>query len=97
VDDLIEGFIRTIALSANPGPINLGNPNEFTMLELAEKIQAIVGTKLPVEFSTMPVDDPRQRCPDISKAKQMLNGWEPKVQLQEGLTKSIAYFRGLKK
>ncbi len=97
VDDLIEGFIRIMALPTNPGPINLGNPNEFTMLELADKIQAIVGTKLPVEFNPIPVDDPRQRCPNITKAKQMLNGWEPKIQLQEGLTKSIAYFRGLKK
>jgi len=97
VDDLIEGFIRMMALPTNPGPINLGNPNEFTMLELADKVQAIIGTKLPVEFNPIPVDDPRQRRPDITKAKQMLNGWEPKVQLQEGLTKSIAYFRGLKK
>ena len=86
-----------MALPSNPGPINLGNPNEFTMLELADKVQAIVGTKLPIEFNPIPVDDPRQRRPDITKAKQMLNGWEPKVQLQEGLTKSIAYFRGLKK
>jgi UDP-glucuronate decarboxylase len=97
VDDLIEGFIRMMALPSNPGPINLGNPHEFTMLELADKIQAIVGTKLPIEFNPIPVDDPRQRRPDITKAKQMLNGWEPKIQLQEGLTKSIAYFRSLKK
>ena len=97
VDDLIEGFIRMMALPSNPGPINLGNPNEFTMLELADKVQAIIGTKLAIEFNPIPVDDPRQRRPDITKAKQMLNGWEPKVQLQEGLTKSIAYFRGLKK
>ena len=97
VDDLIEGFMRMLALPSNPGPINLGNPYEFTMLELADKVQALVGTKLPIQFNPIPVDDPRQRRPDITKAKQMLNGWEPKIQLQEGLTKTVAYFRGLKK
>ncbi len=93
VDDLIEGFIRVLALETNQGPINLGNPNEFTMLELAEKVQALVGSKLPIVFNPLPVDDPKQRCPDISKAKKYLNNWEPKVQLREGLEKSLAYFR----
>lgn len=93
VDDLIEGFVRVLSLPTNPGPINLGNPNEFTMLELAEKVQAHVGSKLPIVFNPLPVDDPKQRCPDISKAKKHLNGWEPKVQLREGLEKSVAYFR----
>ncbi len=93
VDDLIEGFVRVLSLPTNPGPINLGNPNEFTMLELAEKVQAHVGSKLPIVFNPLPVDDPKQRCPDISKAKKHLNDWEPKVQLREGLEKSVAYFR----
>ncbi len=93
VDDLIEGFIRVLALETNQGPINLGNPNEFTMLELAEKVQALVGSKLPIVFNPLPVDDPKQRRPDISKAKKYLNNWEPKVQLREGLEKSLAYFR----
>jgi UDP-glucuronate decarboxylase len=93
VDDLIEGFIRVLALETNQGPINLGNPNEFTMLELAEKVQALVGLKLPIVFNPLPVDDPKQRCPDISKAKKYLNNWEPRVQLREGLEKSLAYFR----
>ncbi len=93
VDDLIEGFVRVLALETNPGPINLGNPNEFTMLELAEKVQELVGSKLPIVFNPLPVDDPKQRCPNIDKAKKLLNHWEPKVQLCEGLEKSIAYFR----
>jgi UDP-glucuronate decarboxylase len=63
------------------------------MLELAEKVQALVGSKLPIVFNPLPVDDPKQRCPDISKAKKYLNNWEPKVQLREGLEKSLAYFR----
>ena len=63
------------------------------MLELAEKVQALVGSKLPIVFNPLPVDDPKQRCPNIDKAKKILNGWEPKVQLREGLEKSLAYFR----
>jgi UDP-glucuronate decarboxylase len=93
VDDLIEGFVRVLALPSNPGPINLGNPNEFTMLELAEKVQALVGSKLPIVFNPLPVDDPKQRCPDISKAKKYLNNWEPKVQLREGLEKTVLFFK----
>jgi UDP-glucuronate decarboxylase len=93
VDDLIEGFIRVLGLSSNPGPINLGNPNEFTMIQLAERVQELIRSKLPIVFNTLPVDDPKQRCPDISKAKKHLNGWEPKVQLREGLEKSISYFK----
>ena len=93
VDDLIEGFIRVLALETNQGPINLGNPNEFTMLELAEKVQTLVGSKLPIVLNPSPVDDPKQRCPNINKAKQVLSGWEPRVQLREGLEKSVAYFK----
>jgi UDP-glucuronate decarboxylase len=93
VDDLIEGFIRVLALPANPGPINLGNPNEFTMLELAEKVQALVGSKLPIVFNPLPIDDPKQRCPNIDKAKKLLNHWEPQVQLREGLEKTVLFFK----
>lgn len=96
VDDLIEGFVRVLALKTNQGPINLGNPNEFTMLELAERVQALVGSKLPIVFNPLPVDDPKQRCPNIDKAKKLLNHWEPQVQLREGLEKSIAYFSQIK-
>jgi len=97
VDDLIEGFIRALALPTNPGPINLGNPNEFTMLELAEKVQGLVGSKLPIVFNPLPVDDPKQRCPNIDKAKKLLNHWEPKVQLSEGLEKTILFFKSQNK
>jgi UDP-glucuronate decarboxylase len=97
VDDLIEGFIRVLALPSNPGPINLGNPNEFTMLELAEKVQALVGSKLPIVFNPLPVDDPKQRCPNIDKAKKLLNHWEPQVQLREGLEKTILFFKSQNK
>ena len=96
VDDLIEGFIRALALPSNPGPINLGNPNEFTMLELAEKVQALVGSKLPIVFNPPPIDDPKQRCPNIDKAKKLLNHWEPQVQLREGLEKTVSYFKNAK-
>ena len=76
-----------------PGPINLGNPEEFTMLQLAEAVQQLVGSSLPLRFETLPTDDPKQRRPDIAKARRLLNGWEPKVQLAEGLARTLAYFR----
>jgi UDP-glucuronate decarboxylase len=97
VDDLIEGFVRVLALPSNPGPINLGNPNEFTMLELAEKVQALVGSKLPIVFNPLPIDDPKQRCPNIDKAKKLLNHWEPQVQLREGLEKTVLFFKSQNK
>lgn len=93
VDDLIEGFVRALALPENPGPINLGNPNEFTMLQLAEAVQKLVGSSLPLRYEPLPIDDPKQRRPDITKAQRLLNGWEPKVQLPEGLAKTLGYFR----
>ena len=94
MNDLIEGFMRVLAHPDNLGPVNLGNPDEFTMLQLAEEVQRIVGTRLPLKFEPMPLDDPRQRQPDITKARQLL-GWEPKVKLAEGLMKTIEYFRSL--
>lgn len=92
VDDLIEGFIRLFN-SPNDvtGPINLGNPSEFTILELAEKVIAVTGSKSEIIFKSLPEDDPRQRRPDITKANQVLD-WKPKVPLDKGLKKTVAYF-----
>lgn len=93
VDDLIEGMYRL--MDSRPGftgPVNIGNPGEFTMLELAEKVLQITGSKSKLKFLPLPQDDPMQRQPVIDLAKKEL-GWEPKVQLEEGLTKTIAYFK----
>ena len=93
VDDLVEGFIRMMDKTEDlVGPINLGNPGEFTMLELAEKVIAQTGSKSKLVFEPLPQDDPKQRQPDITKAKRELD-WEPKVSLDEGLEKTIAYFK----
>jgi UDP-glucuronate decarboxylase len=75
------------------GPINLGNPGEFTMLELAEKVVSLVGSKSRLTFMPLPQDDPKQRKPIIDLARSKLGGWEPKVQLEDGLKETIAYFR----
>jgi UDP-glucuronate decarboxylase len=92
-DDLIEGMIRMMNTGDDfTGPVNIGNPNEFTMLELAEKVIKLTGTKSKIVFQPLPADDPMQRQPDISLAKQKLN-WEPKIQLEEGLQRTIEYFR----
>lgn len=92
-DDLIEGMIRTMATDDDfIGPVNLGNPNEFTMLELAEKVIELTESKSKLIFEPLPQDDPKQRQPNIELAKSKLD-WEPKVQLEEGLLKTIAYFR----
>ncbi|MFA5247347.1 MAG: UDP-glucuronic acid decarboxylase family protein [Candidatus Micrarchaeia archaeon] len=92
VDDLIEGFVRMEKSPASfTGPVNLGNPDEFTLLELAKKIEATLGKKLKTEFLALPQDDPRQRKPDISLAKSRL-GWSPKVKLEDGLVKTAEFF-----
>lgn len=92
VDDLIEGFLRLMAtVKEVTGPINLGNPNEFTMLELAEKVVKWTRHDTPLQFEKLPQDDPKQRRPVITEAKRILD-WEPKVMLDEGLQKTIAYF-----
>ncbi|MGH7089030.1 MAG: UDP-glucuronic acid decarboxylase family protein [Stellaceae bacterium] len=92
VDDLIEGFVRLMAAPDEvTGPINLGNPVETTVAELAEKIVALVGSRSRLELKPLPVDDPVQRCPDITRARQLL-GWEPHVPLETGLKRTIAYF-----
>jgi UDP-glucuronate decarboxylase len=93
VDDLIEGWVRLMASPAGlTGPINLGNPGEFTMLELAEKVIRLTGTKSKLTFRPLPQDDPKQRKPDITRAQNEL-GWNPKVELEEGLARTIAFFR----
>ena len=92
VDDLIEAFVRMMETPSDvTGPINIGNPHEFTIRELAELVIKLTGAKSKLRFEPLPSDDPRQRQPDISQAKLTLN-WEPKTQLREGLTKTIAYF-----
>ncbi len=93
VDDLIEGFCRMMSTADDiTGPVNLGNPGEFTMLELAEKVLSFTGSKSKLVFKPLPQDDPKQRKPDISKAKQLLD-WQPKVPLDDGLKETIAYFK----
>lgn len=93
VDDLVEGMIRMMGSDRNfLGPVNLGNPNEFTMLELANTIIELTGSKSKIIHLELPQDDPKQRQPDISLAKEKLEGWEPKIQLREGLITTISYF-----
>jgi UDP-glucuronate decarboxylase len=95
VDDLIEGLVRMMnSESEFTGPVNMGNPGEFTMLELAKLILKIVGGKSKLAFYPLPTDDPKQRQPDISLAKKKL-GWEPRVALKDGLKETVAYFREL--
>ena len=93
VDDLLEGMIRMMKTDDSViGPVNIGNPNEFTMIELATKVIDLTGSKSKLIFQPLPADDPRQRQPNISKAKELLGNWNPDVQLQEGLIKTIQYF-----
>lgn len=91
VSDLIRGFMLTMDKEGFVGPVNLGNPGEFTMLELAEKVIDLTGSKSKIVFKPLPSDDPKMRCPDIALAKRELS-WEPQVGLNEGLIKTIAYF-----
>ncbi|WBL21651.1 UDP-glucuronic acid decarboxylase family protein [Zunongwangia sp. HRR-M8] len=93
VDDLVEGMVRMMNTQRGfTGPVNIGNPYEFTMLELAEAIIEITGSSSKLSFRALPKDDPKQRKPNISLANKNLNGWEPKIQLKEGLIKTITYF-----
>ena len=93
VSDLVEGLYRLMH-SNEREPVNLGNPNEMTMLEFAERIQRLTGTKSKLVFRELPSDDPKRRRPDISKAKRVL-GWEPKVDLETGLKHSVEYFQSV--
>ena len=93
VSDLVEGIYKFLQLDKNPDtPINLGNPNEFTILELARVVIEITNSRSEIVNNPLPQDDPKQRCPDISFAKSILN-WEPKIQLKEGIEKTAAYFK----
>jgi dTDP-glucose 4,6-dehydratase len=91
VSDEIDGFIR-LSKSDEYLPVNIGNPNEFTILECARRVLAITGSKSQIRFNKLPQDDPKQRCPDITKARTLL-GWEPRIQLDAGLRMSLDYFR----
>ena len=92
VDDRIEGFVRLMQTPQGfTGPVNLGNPSEFTMIELAEAIRDLTGSRSALVHRPLPADDPRQRQPDITLAREQL-GWEPKIPLREGLRSTIAYF-----
>ena len=95
VSDLIAGFLKLMDTPDDfTGPVNLGNPGEFTIRELAEKVIALTGSKSQLVFQPLPSDDPVQRCPDIALAKEKL-GWAPSIPLEEGLIKTIAYFDAL--
>ena len=93
VSDLVEGIYRLL-MSNESNPVNIGNPNEMTVLQFAERIKALTGTSAPIEFRPLPEDDPKIRRPDITKARTLLD-WEPKVPLDEGLTRTINYFRNV--
>ena len=96
VDDLVEGMVRMMNTGNDfTGPVNIGNPGEFTMLELAQKVIELTGSKSKIIFEPLPQDDPRQRKPDISLANRMLDGWKPEIKLDEGLGRTIDYFKKL--
>ena len=92
VEDLIEGFLRVSRLPSLDGPMNLGNPNEFTIAELAKQVIELTKSSSVIEYRPLPADDPKQRCPDITKAKSLIQ-FEPKIQLRQGLEKRIEDFR----
>jgi dTDP-glucose 4,6-dehydratase len=91
VSDEIDGFVR-LAKSDEHLPVNIGNPNEFTILECAQMVLKVTGSKSQIRYEPLPQDDPKQRCPDITKARQLL-GWEPKIDLETGLRQSLDYFK----
>lgn len=94
VDDLIDGMLLLMAADKIQGPVNMGNPHEFTVIELARMVIEMTGSSSMIVNLDLPQDDPKQRKPDISKAKELV-GWEPKIQLREGLVKTISYFQSL--
>jgi UDP-glucuronate decarboxylase len=94
VDDLIEGFIRLMNHPTLTGPVNIGNPGEFTMIQLAELVLKKVGGPSKIAYLPLPGDDPKQRQPDITLAESEL-GWQPTISLDQGLDATIAYFRNL--
>jgi len=92
VNDLVEGLVRLLR-SDHTGPVNIGNPRELTVLEFARVIIQLTGSKSQITFQPLPVDDPKQRQPDITLARRVLNNWEPRVSLEDGLRQTIAYFK----
>ena len=92
VSDMVDGLYR-LMLADEPSPVNLGNPREMTILEFAEHIRRLTGSRSAIEFRPLPEDDPKQRCPDIRRARALL-GWEPRVELEEGLRLTVEHFRG---
>ncbi|QDV28503.1 UDP-glucuronate decarboxylase [Planctopirus ephydatiae] len=92
VDDLVRGIMALMDQGIHTGPVNIGNPGEYTMLELAEQVLKATGSKSTIDFRPLPQDDPKQRCPDITRAKTMLK-WEPQIPLAEGLEKTVHYYR----
>jgi UDP-glucuronate decarboxylase len=93
VDDLIEGMYRLMNKENFVGPVNIGNPGEFTIKELAEHVVKLTGSTSGIVYKPLPSDDPKQRCPDITLAKEQLQ-WEPTIKLADGLKKTIEYFKG---
>lgn len=93
IDDLIEGMTRMMATDSFTGPVNIGNPGEFTILQLAEKVIEMTGSTSHIIHMPLPSDDPTQRRPDITVAHRELSGWQPEIQLEEGLKKTIEYFK----
>ena len=93
IDDLVNGLVRAMATSWE-GAINLGNPDEYTVIELAELINSATGRPQRIDFQPLPMDDPRQRCPDITRAKRLLD-WEPRVSIRDGLARTVTYFRSI--
>lgn len=91
VSDLLDGIYRLLE-SNEHDPVNIGNPHEITILEFAERVRTLVGAKAPIVFRPLPQDDPKQRCPDITRARKIL-GWEPKINLEEGLRRTYDYFK----
>ena len=95
VDDLVDGIYRFAHTEKMTGPINLGNDHEFTMLQLAEIVLKKVGGKSKLRFMPLPSDDPKQRRPDLSLTKATLSGWSPKIELEQGIEKSVPYFKSV--
>jgi nucleoside-diphosphate-sugar epimerase len=91
VDDLVEGIVRLMEVEYYQ-PVNLGNPEEYSMMQLASLVKELTGSASPVVHAALPVDDPKQRRPDIARAREVL-GWEPRVPVREGLLRTITYFR----
>jgi UDP-glucuronate decarboxylase len=93
IDDLVEGMVRMMATPADTtGPINIGNPHEFTIMELAREVLELTGSQSKLVFRPLPSDDPCQRKPEITLARNLLNDWQPRIELREGLQKTITYF-----